>query len=224
MLIVLLIIMVATAAATVSVSSTQSEMQATGQERIALQTRYVAETAIVATEAWLNGIGNAGFEQFWNNWTAAGAAAPDMSHYPEPPYAAGTAARATMLEQRALSLVAASEVPALTGEMVDDGDPATWEDPVGAFGPNQAYALPADTGYVVDFVECPLAPAAMTPGSPLGGGPGAARAHICTVTARGRLEVATDERQWTIGATNFAQRVFASAHDSRAVVLTPEGL
>ena len=53
MLVVLLILLVATASAAVSVSSTQAELQAAGNERVATQTRYVAETGLATTISWL---------------------------------------------------------------------------------------------------------------------------------------------------------------------------
>jgi hypothetical protein len=87
MLVVLLILMVATASAAVAVSSTQSELQAAGNERVAVQTRYVAETGLATTITWLEMV-----VQNKSAWDAAmdefdvdkGGVPPGMEYFAEP--------------------------------------------------------------------------------------------------------------------------------------------
>jgi hypothetical protein len=257
MLVVLLIIMTATAAAMLALNTVHSELQASGQERVAQQTRNVADAAMVTTIAWINLLGGTGqWLRTWDSWRASGP--PDMDNYPEPAIdpllTTGFASRTTMGAQRALNIVGANEVGIVCdaaaggsgsggagggsagtgGAGGGGGTTASNSNPcdssfdtantVGSFGPTQAYTLPANLGYVVDITDCIRAPAALAPGSPLGGSSSYdVIAFNCTVTAHGRLEIGGASRSWTYGATpGYTQRVFASAHDARAMIVTPE--
>jgi hypothetical protein len=263
MLVVLLILMVTTSAAMLALHTANSEVQATGHERIALQSRGVSDAAMVATLAWIDLIGGEGWLKTWRTWVADGP--PLMDNYPEPALdpliTQGMATRVTMAAQREINLVAANEVGIVCntptpdsgggggggsggaggaggsggagGAAGGDGGGAVTgygcesafdtNDLVGSFGPTQGYGLPEDLGYVVDFTDCFVAPAALAPGTPLGGTASYdVVAFTCTVTARGRLDLAPDSRSWSYGGTAYTQRVFASAHDSRATIVTPE--
>ena len=242
MLVVMLVLMVATASAAVSVNTIQSEMYAAGNERVALQTRYLAETAMMTTISWIEMLADNGqllqmWESDWQN------APPEMKFYAEPEIVAGGAARATMAIQDALvtnnaevspvNLAAAPGTGGSGGSSGTGGSGGTdgggvVSDYLGSFGPRQAYGLPPG-GYVADITDCHVAPSAGTPGARIGGGPGVSQIQLyCSVTARARLVLDEDEgseveRKWTFGATTYEQRVYASSsQDSRALVLTPE--
>ena len=58
MLVVMLILMIATASAAISVHTTQSELQAAGEERIALQSRYASEAAMMSTISMIDMLGD----------------------------------------------------------------------------------------------------------------------------------------------------------------------
>ena len=79
MLVVLLILMLATASSAVSMGTVQSELRATGDDRIAMQAHYVAETAIMTTLTWIDVLGQSGqWFDVWNAW-ATGGARPEMA-------------------------------------------------------------------------------------------------------------------------------------------------
>jgi hypothetical protein len=247
MLVVMLVLMVATASAAVSVNTIQSEMHSAGNERVALQTRYLAETAMMTTISWIEMLADNGqllptWESDWQN------ARPVMGYYAEPEIVAAGAARTTMEVQDALvtnnaeiTPVNAAAAPTASGSGGSGGSGGTsgsggsggsggsTADYLGSFGPRQGYRLP-EGGYVVDITDCHVAPSAGTPGAPIGGGPGSQQIIqlYCSVTARGRLVLpetagAEVERRWTFGATTYEQRVYASSsQDSRALILTPE--
>jgi hypothetical protein len=212
MLVVMLVLMVATASAAVSVGTVQSEIQAAGHDRLALQTGYVSEAAMMSTITWIDMLGESGqWLQTWESWQTT---RPTMSFYAEPAIQNGTAARTTMKQQDVLETNDLEVSP--LNEAVDppssgsggsggtggtggtggasgagsggSGGGGSEVDTVGSFGPRQKYGIPAE-GYVVDINDCMLAPAAAVPGSPVGGGPGSLRVRqfYCTLTARGRL-------------------------------------
>jgi hypothetical protein len=104
MLVVLLIIMVATASAALSVRTTHSELQAATSNRVGLQARYASEAAIMTTIAWIDMLGDSGqFLQIWREWEANDP--PNMSKVGEPSLTADTrhhATRTSMKMQMAL--------------------------------------------------------------------------------------------------------------------------
>jgi hypothetical protein len=249
MLVVMLVLMVATASAVISVNTVQSELQAAGNDRIALQTRYVAEAAIMTTVSWIDMLGDTGqWLETWNDWTTP----PEMWPVGEPELPTNRqATRTSMWQQRALT-TNTNEVPPLAdatpygtggggaggsggsggtggsggsggsgGAGGAGGGPAV--DFLGSFGPRQSYVLPSE-GYVVDITDCQIAPTAGTPGSPVGGGPGSLRVvqFYCVLTAHGRLVQSSGlTRTWTFNSHNYAQSMFGSSHDSRATIVTP---
>jgi hypothetical protein len=265
LLVVLLIIMMATASAMLALHTVQSELRASGNQRVALQTRAVADAALVTTIAWVDLLGSTNqWLATLDAWRSGANGSPDMLNYPEPaiilaPNANATqgfASRTTMAAQRHLHIAEANEVGVVCNQpdgasgsggsgssgsggagggsgsggsssASDDGCDSSFDQAnlVGSFGPQHAYEVP-DVGYVVDITDCMLAPAALAPGSPLGGGSSYdVIAFNCTVTARGRLEITDGStRSWDYGSTTpgYTQRVFESANDSRAMIVTPE--
>ena len=82
--------------------------------------------------------------------------------------------------------------------------------------------------FVVDITDCAPAPIALTPGMPLGAGPGAFQQFSCSLTARTRIQLpaanqvaVANQRSWTFGAATYVQDPFMSKHDSRAIIITP---
>jgi Tfp pilus assembly protein PilV len=257
LLVVLLVIMMATASAMLALHTVLSELRASGNQRVALQTRGVADAAMVTTIAWIDLLGSTNqWLSTLEMWRTNGP--PDMGAYPEPAIdpilTHGFASRTTMAAQRHLNIAAANEVGVVCNQGAGasgsggsggsgsagagggggsggsssasgDGCDSSFDQAnlVGSFGPHPGYAV-SDVGYVVDITDCMLAPAALAPGSPLGGGSSYdVIAFNCTVTARGRLEIDATTRSWNYGSTPaYTQRVFESANDARATIVTPE--
>jgi len=226
MLVVMLILLVATAAAGFAVSNIQSEVHAAGNERLALQTRYVAEAAIMTTITWIDLLGSTGqWEATKEAWKTGGP--PEMSVVAEPDIKADVAtgllshaaSRSTMLQQDDL-VTDASEVSPLSvamppatagtggtggtggggGGTGGGGGAPPSNDVLGSFGPRQAYELPAE-GYVVDITDCYEAASAGVPGAPIGGPQSGLKPMrlLCVLTARGRLVLpGTRTRDWNI--------------------------
>jgi hypothetical protein len=223
MLVVMLVLMVATASAAVSVTTIQSELQAAGHDRMAMQARYVAETAMMTTISYIDVLFDTGqWEQIWRRW--AGSPPPVMNEFGRPPINnTRTAIRTTMEQHDALQIVPASEVTPVNRP--DENDVS------GSFGPRQGYGPMLHNngsvlGYVVDITDCHIAPSGGTPGSPVGGGPGSLSIvqFYCVVTARARLQqigTANLTRRWDYGGAAYFQNAFSSAHESRAAILTP---
>jgi hypothetical protein len=220
MLVVMLILLVATASATVSVQTTQSELHAAGHDRMALQARYAAEAAMLATTTWIDDLGStAQWEGIWNDEQAK--PVPIMNLFGEPNIVLTDrhfAMRTTQLQQ----------APQHAGEMESIGPPGLITDPapvdlLGSFGPNQAYQ---PVSYAVDFTDCVPAPAALTPGQPTSGSGPTFVQYFCTLTARGRVQIGGAgsglTRDWVYDSVTFQQDAFMAAHDVRATVLLPE--
>jgi hypothetical protein len=249
MLVVMLILMIATAGAAVSVHTTQSELQAAGQDRLALQTAYLSEAAIMTTTAWIDKIGNgSSWQKVWDGWGAQ--PPPDMAAYGEPAidvsdlnayrhHASRTAATDQMFSQDPTI-----EFPPVTesgasgsggGGGGSGGATTNFSDAsgLGSFGPRQAFGLDSaggigPVGYVVDITDCFKAPSTFSPGNVVGGGPGLTpHQFYCVLTAHGRIQLPTADRrarEWTFGGAVYSQDMFMSAHDSRATILSPEVL
>lgn len=243
MLVVLLILLVATASAAVSVSNTQTELQSAGNERVAMQTRYVAEAAITSSLAWVDKIQ----ERF--HGVLRPAAGNELAFYPEPEIAPGKLIGMATIENVAAEQKNNTEVAVLSdavpyvsagtggsggaggtvaagtgGAGGSAGSPAPTSDTTGSFGPEQSYGL-TPQAFIVHFTDCVKAPGALAPGEDLREGALGPMAYHCVVTARGRLEPAGGGQtaDWTFGSggKNFSQRVFASAHDARATIISP---
>jgi len=242
-LVVMLIILVATASAAVAVHTTQSELHAAGQDRLALQTRYVSETAMMTTVSWIDLLGD-DLQGVFDRWSTR--PAPDMTRYGELPLTIDTrhlALRTFEIEQTTTGgtgntpvfMQAPISLPSAGtgGSGGGSGGSSAPSDPdsIGSFGPRQAYGFPSDpasgsfVGYAVDMNDCVTAPPAYTPGVPIGHSNDGTvpRQLYCTLTARGRVVLpgAAAQRQWSFGASIYNQDPFACAQDSRATILTP---
>ena len=250
MLVVLLILLVATASAAVSVSNTQTEMAAAGNERVATQTRYVAEAAIVSSMAVVDRL------QDRFKGVLYPAAGTELAPYAEPEiwvnhnFGQMTIDTVTR-EQTAADVPPLSDAPPYVptagsggsggtssggsgggsgtsaGAGGSGGTAAPTTDTTGSFGPEQTFGL-TPRAFVVQFTDCVKAQGAMTTGESIGGtDPGAGTiSYHCVLTARGRLEPIgagnVGDKEWEYGAGKKVwQRGFASAHDARATILTP---
>jgi hypothetical protein len=253
MLVVMLILMIATASAAISVQSTASEINASGQERVAVQSRYASEAAMMSTISWIDLLGNSGqwvgVLQFWAGQTAPPAMLPNYAEPAIPPNNRHMASRSTMQQQLALPR-ANGEIPPLSeaeatgtgggggasgsgagGSTGSGGStaPAAFSDPVGSFGPRQAYG-PQPEGYVVDINDCAQAPSGLSPGAPVGGGTGSLKVaqFYCVLTAHVRigLPAGGGSEHWEFGnaALSYDKDRFENEHDSRATILTPQML
>ena len=220
MLVIMLILMIATASAAVSVQTSQSELHAAGEARIAMQAHYASEAAIMSTVAWVDDIGDreGAFTQLWRDGQSA--AVPNMDRFAEPAIPAGTGRRYAMRVTQMGQLRqfdAAVEMPPLG---VRD-TAATIPDLYGSFGPRQVYQ---PTPFTVDITDCAEAPLALTPGMPHGNGTPPFKQYTCSFTARTRIQLpvlAANQRSWSFGTANYVQDPFMSKHDSRAIILTP---
>jgi hypothetical protein len=241
MLVVMLVLMIATASAAVAVHTTQSELQAAGEERVALQSRYASEAAMMTTISMIDMLGDSGqWLDVWREWNKI--PAPQMYRYAEPEIDPGNrhqAVRTTLGQETRLQ--STTEVPPLNGPQAASGGSGGGGsgggsgsggtssgvplDTLGSFGPRQAYGLPPE-GYVVDVTDCAIAPSGHTPGAPVGGGSGSLKIvqFYCVLTARAHIQLpgATASRNWTFGGFTYAQDPYTSEHDSRATILTPQ--
>jgi hypothetical protein len=221
MLVVMLILLVATASAAVSVQTTQSELHAAGHDRMALQARYAAEAALLATTTWIDDLGSSSkWEGLWNDEQSK--PPPIMNAFGEP--------NIPSIADRhfAIRLTQEQQEPQHAGEMVSIGPPGVITDPapvdlLGSFGPNQAYQ---PTPFAVDLTDCVPAPAALTPGQPVTSSGPTFVQYYCTLTAHGRVQIngaaSGLARAWVYDSVTFTQDAFMAAHDVRAMVLLPE--
>jgi hypothetical protein len=238
MMVVLLILMVATASAAVSIQTTQSELRAAGHERVGMQAHYASEAAMIGTVAWIDMLGESGqFLEVLDTFDGLPLSDLALQQFGEPDYRADGstrhhASRSSMRLQIALQADTTFACPTTCLPPLTRAGDASG-DAVGSFGPRQAYqAALNDNGnvdYAVDINDCMEAPSAAVPGAPLGGGQGSVRIvqFYCVLTARGRvhLDFASEDdrpiRTW--GSTfSYEQARFTSAHDSRATILTPQ--
>lgn len=235
MLVVMLILLVATTTAAISVQSTQFELRAAGYQREALQARYVSETAIMSTLAYVDVLGD-NFLATWQYWQDPNNGPPDMHIFGEPEllsagwHHASRVFMSQVVDQQAGTEVAPWAIP-------------TGPDPIGSLGPRSALIVREP---VVDITDCQQSTAGHTPGAPIGSGGGSAVKIVtfyCTMTARARLcnedpanigicmakpddgTLDSVERLWDIdesGSNDYEQDRFQVAHDSRATFITPE--
>lgn len=237
MLVVMLILMVGTAAAAMSVQSTQYELQAAGHERQALQARYLAESTMLTTAAWFDKVFDpvtgGGFTRFYGDCTSR--AAPEMWRYGQPEVDTSTqpACRLSWLamKQIAIATRSAYEVdPSSKAVPVTQSPPTMTPDYLGSFGPRQAYQPEANAneGNVPDFVvDLVCRQEGFSPGSVVAGGTRSTRTrrYYCVVTARARSELpgVTQTRNWSLpGSVTYAQNPFSTYHEMRMTLLTPE--
>lgn len=226
LLVVLLVVLIITSSLTVAVRSTQSEVRAAGEERVLRQTRASAEAAMTTTIAWIDMLGDAGqWVDTWNTATS-GASPPRMVGFGAPsidPANRHMAGRTWAVQQGALRGNGTAGKPKEYAPLSD----ANSDDPVGSFGPGQAYRLAtmADA-YVVDLTDCSMAPSGSSAGAPVGGGASGLMVvqFYCVLTAHFSMQAtgATATKAWTIGGQQYDQPRLATFNDSRATILTPE--
>jgi hypothetical protein len=230
MLVVMLILLTATALAGISLQATQYELRAAGFDRTATQTQYVSETAMATTLSWIDATSLDGslmhHIDFWNN-----TAQPDVTMFGEPvltPANRPDANRTQWIQQARLTAVT---IPPITMTGANN-------DPIGTFGPKSAYhpgtedTLVTDASlsdYVVDLYDCQRLPGAGTAGSQVNQtGSGTIRVFqlYCVVTARGRSFMfgtfAGKTKTWqTAAGTPYVVNRFTMAHDSRGTIVSP---
>lgn len=230
MLVVMLILLTATALAGVSLQATQYELRAAGFDRTATQTQYVSESAMATTLSWIDAtaldrtimqhIG------LWNNTNA-----PDVGLFGEPvltPANRQDSNRTQWSQQARLTNVT---LPPITM-------PGSNNDPIGTFGPKSSYSPGTEdpgvtnaalSDYVVDLYDCRRLTGAGTPGSQVNtSGSGAIREVqlYCVVTARGRSYMfgtfTGKTKTWTTASgVNYVVNRFTMAHDSRGTIVSP---
>lgn len=221
--VVMLIIVVSTALAAVSVRNTTSEARAIGRELMIVHARYAAEAALATTIAWFDIIGNTPtFLQLWEAWGAM--PPPDMTGFTGGHVIANNAsrhmaARTVQAQQMALGPTVLPISDANAGAAIPDV--------TGSFGPNQRYvAMP----YAVDITDCSLAPATLSQGNQVNASASGQtpRQFYCVLTARGRLVIPNAQGRnmtWTVGPNvPILQERSGVAHDARASILTPSVL
>lgn len=230
MLVVMLILMVATATAALSVHATQYELQAAGHARQAMQTRYISESVAMNTVAWFDKVFDpnlgGGFSQFYQNCastTGAGAAMHKFGQPDRPGTAAYDTCRLSRRNIEPIDPRAAHERYAVraatspTAPTPAAGEPPL--DPIGSVGPRQAYQPEED---FISDVTCRVTEIDKPGGS-------RARQYRCNVTARGRMlrPSPPQTKDWVIGtpgpgAVTYQQNPFSTYHESRMVILTEE--
>jgi hypothetical protein len=250
MLVVMLILLVATASAAVAIQATQAELRAAGQERQAVQTRYVAEAGLMTTLSYLDMTANSSDLSALKAQFDFPNPAPVMGVYAEPEYSFNTltgqggtrhgALRLTSLSQRAINLSPGDEVSGVitepqaaggsggsggTGGAAPTTGAAAFIDFYGSLGPGQAYSPYDNDGnsYVADINDC------IDVKNASAGNEVQQLSTVvlhCTVTIRARTQVPLNTaspllRQWNLAGTPFIQNPFTTAHDMRAAVTLP---
>jgi len=217
----MLIIVMTTAAAAISVQNTTAEMQAAGRERVMMHARYAAEAALVSTVSWLDRVGGGPLAETWLEWreNPPPQVAPFTAGHVIPAVAGGHRHEAARMTQRAQALISNGVPP------VSSPNPtAPIPDLTGSFGPSQAYSM---QDFVVDLTDCYEAPAMNNAGTQINAQLGLVpQRFYCTLTVHGRLVIngnAGAGVTWVMAA--FPPGVFqdrsGAAHDARAIIETP---
>lgn len=248
MLVVMMILLVATASAAVAIQTTQAELRAAGQERQAVQTRYVAEAGLMTTLAYLDLTASSADMISLKTQFEFPNAPPRMNVFAEPEYSFNTvtgkggtrhgAFRLSSISQRAINVQATSEVGVITeptgtggsGGSGGSGGATNFVDAYGSLGPGQAYsAVDEDSNtYVADVNDC-IDVKNATAGNEVQHA-GSVVLH-CTVTIRARTMLNLNDpthasslwHKWNMAgqAAAFIQNPFTTAHDMRASVTLP---
>lgn len=244
MLVVMLLLMMATAAAAMSVQATQYELQAAGNERQALQTRYISETVAMTTVSWFDKVFDpvtgGGFTRFYDTCTSQ--APPAMWRYGQPEVDTTTqsACRLSWLGMRMIDPQTATEVgplstPVSASQTVPEGQATP--DYLGSLGPRQAYRpqLAFNPAQGPDFVtDIVCRPEIVEAGTVVAGSTTGTRTrrYYCVVTARASTvqpgidanPAALDplERGWALSGQTVQQNPFSTYHEMRMTLLTPE--
>ena len=227
MLVVMLILLTATAMAAVSLQSTQYELRAAGYGRAALQTQYVSEAIASSTIAWTDMAAmDQTFKKHLDGWSLP-RPAPDVHLFGEPILTAANrrdATRTQWIQQQKL-------VPFVMPPLTRPGETGI-KDVVGTFGPRSVY-VPGNleetnptppTDFVVDMYDCQRLPNTLATGSQINQGGNVARTFqmYCVVTARGRAYVpGAPIKKWTLQGVEYSVRRLTMSHDSRGTIVTP---
>jgi hypothetical protein len=230
MLVVMLILLTATALAGISLQATQYELRAAGFDRTATQTQYVSESAMATTLSWIDATSLDGSIMnhigLWNDGLQ-----PDVSMFGEPvltPANRQDANRTQWSQQARLTPVT---IPPITVTGADN-------DTIGTFGPKSSYHPGAEVSttnaalsdYVVDMYDCQRLPGGGTPGSQVNQtGSGTIRVFqlYCVVTSRGRSFLfgpafTGKTKVWqTATLAPYNVNRFSMAHDSRGTIVSP---
>ncbi len=231
MLVVMLILLTATALAGVSLQATQYELRAAGFDRTAVQTQYVSEAAMATTIAWVDAASLDG--QFLKQvGTYDSSPNPlDTTKFGEPaltPTNRKDANRTQWSQQARLTNV---NLPPLTR-------PGSNNDPIGTFGPKSNYSPGTEdplvtnaalSDYVVDLYDCQPLPVTGTAGSQInqtGSGVAQQIQYYCVMTARGRSYLfgsfTGKTKTWKNAAGDaLVVNRFSMAHDSRGTLVSP---
>lgn len=231
MLIVMLILLTATALAGISLQATQYELRAAGFDRSSTQTQYVSESAMATTLSWIDAISLDGaIMQHIGTWDIPNLA-PDVTMFGEPTLTPSNRQDANRTQWKQQSRLTAVTLPPITM-------PGSDNDPIGTFGPKSAYHPGTEdiniadatlSDYVVDLYDCRRLTGAGTPGSQVNQtGSGTIRQFqlYCVVTARGRSymfgDFAGKRKTWqTATGANYLVNRFSMAHDSRGTIVSP---
>lgn len=230
MLVVMLILLTATALAGVSLQATQYELRAAGFDRSALQTQYVSEAAMATTLAWVDATSLSGdilvHIDHWNVLKN-----PNLAQFGEPVLTDNNRQDANRTQWKQQKRLTKVNLPPITM-------PGSDNDPIGTFGPKSNYHPGTEdkdvkdaalSDYVVDMYDCQPLTVSGTPGSQVNHtGSGTAREiqYYCVVTARGRsylFETFTGkEKTWKLpDGTKYTPSRFSIAHDSRGTIVSP---
>jgi hypothetical protein len=227
MLIVMMVLLVATTLASVSLQATQYELRAAGFARSAMQTQYVSEAAFATSVAWVDatalGPELLSYISAWNNTTP-----PELQQFGEPALTGTNRADSMRTQWIGQAQLTAVTMPPITL-------PGANNDPVGTFGPrvtgNPGIEDPRRTNallsdYVVDMYDCQRLGGLGSPGAQVNQGGSGTIQQIqlyCVVTSRGRSYVPNaGNKVWQDSAGNdYTVNRFTLAHDSRGTIVTP---
>jgi hypothetical protein len=211
MLVVMLILLVATALASISLQTTQGELRAAGSNRIAMQTQYIAENALVSTLAYVDSMAADGSFACGFLSVRNPPAPPPMYVYGEPeiPTTSSFFTRRTQWSSQAVYLpvdTAGKAIAQNIAPLTLPGAIGLVTDALGTLGPQSAYrpgdgaafrwastnnmvAAAAAADYVVDLYDCKEMPAAAAVGMQVTGQTSSQvvnHQYYCVLTARGR--------------------------------------
>jgi hypothetical protein len=247
MFIVMLILLVATALATIALQTTQAELRAAGSNRMSVQTQYIAENGLVSTLSYADAMATQ--DKFACAFLSVGKprVPPNMYPYGETEVPQGYSffsVRSQWFNQKDFLKTDLPDFPPLSlANGVDTGGVVSkLQDTIGTLGPQAAYrpgdaavfsAAAAGNGpvnpnpdYVVDFYDCKKLPAYASPGNPVDDSNPYAP-YYCVVTSRGRSFLPNGlTKTWdlTYGGKvlggPFALNRFSSAHDARTTIIT----
>ncbi len=235
MLLVMLILLTATAMAGIALQSTQHEVRAAGYNRMSIQTQYIAEAALSTTLSWIDA--TAANSSFYTTQLKSSLppqhVLPRMSFFGEPEISTTNPAWANRTQWEQQSAYLPYGMAPLT--VANGATGGTLLDTLGTLGPRSGYVPGAErpgllasvmVDYVVDIYDCQPLPVSASAGSQInqsGSNMPRQAQFYCVVTARGRSYVpGAATKTWTLanGLSYTASR-FMAAHDARGTVITP---